>query len=298
MKPIDKFEFTYRERTILRYCDLASKCCLYEDPYGLPQRIGLDQITKGSDLNAKVCALPPIMEIFAKRYNDRKLTNYFTYEDYIDNIEIQDYIEELGLDIDKFWFLLLFAYDFCESVCIDGVGLADSAYDQLQKLIDTIIPHVEKFDGQVGSTLDTAIKMEIRVKGVKGVVTIDNPTALHFIAETCAKRMKDAEDWTCLRFQELQDDSNALSDSPYIYYFATMLLKFFDTQESVKNFRKKGAKHSVKERALISRLIHFTKLSKKEIWLTDDEILKSFLKQYKESDFWNRTSSIYPEFLL
>lgn len=77
-----------------------------------------------------------------------------------------------------------------------------------------------------------------------------------------------------------------------------MLLKFFDTQESVRNFRKKGAKHSVKERALISRLIHFTKLSKKEIWLTDDEILKSFLKQYKESDFWNRTSSIYPEFLL
>lgn len=298
MKPIDKFEFTYKERTILRYCDLASKCCLYEDPYGLPQRIGLDQISTGSDLTARVCALPPVMEIFARRYNDRKLTNYFTYEDYIDNIEIQDYIEELGLDIDKFWFLLLFVYDFCESVCIDGIRLADSAYDQLQKLIETITSHVERFDGQTGSTLDTEIKMDIRVKGVKGVITIDSPTALHFIADTCAKRMKEAEDWTCLRYQELQDDSKSLSDSPYIYYFATTLLKFFDTQESVKTFRKKGAKHSVKERALISRLIHFTKLSKKEIWLTDDEILKSFLKQYKESDFWNRTSNIYPEFLL
>ena len=54
-------------------------------------------------------------------------------------LQIQDYIEELGLDIDKFWFLLLFVYDFCESVCIDGIGLADSAYDQLQKLIDFMV---------------------------------------------------------------------------------------------------------------------------------------------------------------
>ena len=298
MRPIDKFEFTYKERNILHYAELASRCCLYEDPYGLPQRIGLDQVTTGSDLSARVCGLLPVMEIFAKRYNERKLTNYFTYEEYLKQNEIQKHIAELGLDIDKFWFLILFVYDFCESICIDGIGLADSAYDQLQRLIETITPHVEKFDSQIGSTLDTAIKMEIRVKGVKGVITIDNPTALHFIADTCAKRMKEAEDWTCLRYQELQYDSKALNDSPYIYYFATMLLKFFDTQESVKTFRKKGAKHSVKERALISRLIHFTKLSKKEIWLTDDEILKSFLKQYKESDFWNRTSNIYPEFLL
>ena len=99
------------------------------------------------------------------------------------------------------------------------------------------------------------------------------------------------------KYQKLKDDSKFLSDSLYIYYFATMFLKFFDTQESVKIFRKKGAKHSIKERVLISRLIYFTKLSKKEFWLTDDEILKSFLKQYKESDFWNRTSNIYPEFL-
>lgn len=300
MKPIEKFEFTYKERNILRYCELASKCCLYEDPYGLPQRIGLDQVSTGSDLSARVCAFPPTMEIFAKRYNERKLTNYFTYEEYLKQNEIQEHIAELGLDIDRFWFLILFVYDFSESVCINGIGLVDSAYDQLQKLIETITSHVEKFDAQTGSILDTDIKMEIRVKGVKRTITIDNPTALHFIADTCARRMKEenAEDWTCLRYQELQDDSKSLSDSPYIYYFATMLLKFFDTQETVKAFRKKGAKHSIKERALISRLIHFTKLSKKEIWLTDDEILKSFLKQYKESDFWNRTSSIYPEFLL
>ena len=122
MKPIDKFEFTYKERTILRYCDLASKGCLYEDSYGLPQRIGLEQISTGSDLAAKVCALPPIMEIFAQRYNERKLTNYFTYEEYLKQTKIQEYITELGLDIDKFWFLLLFVYDFCESICINGIG--------------------------------------------------------------------------------------------------------------------------------------------------------------------------------
>ena len=63
MKPIDKFEFIYKERSILQYCDLTSKCCLYEDPYGLPQRIGLDPISTGSDLTARVCALPPVMEI-------------------------------------------------------------------------------------------------------------------------------------------------------------------------------------------------------------------------------------------
>lgn len=61
MKPIDKFELTYSERNILLYCDLTSKYCLYEDSYGLPQRIGTDQISTGSDPKAKICALSPMI---------------------------------------------------------------------------------------------------------------------------------------------------------------------------------------------------------------------------------------------
>ena len=46
--------------------------------------------------------------LFIRRYNQNKLYGNFTYEDYIANEDIQNTLKGLGVDIDKFWFLLLF----------------------------------------------------------------------------------------------------------------------------------------------------------------------------------------------
>lgn len=88
-----------------------------------------------------------------------------------------------------------------------------------------------------------------------------------------------------------------IKDSPFIAYFANILLSFFDTQEHIINMRKKGAKHSLKEMDLVSKLVHFSNLSKAESWeYSENETLKAFLKQYKDFNYPNNISSIYPEF--
>ena len=52
------------------------------------------------------------LPLFIRRYNQNKLYGNFTYEDYIANEDIQNTLKGLGVDIDKFWFLLLFIFDY------------------------------------------------------------------------------------------------------------------------------------------------------------------------------------------
>ena len=301
MKPIDKFEWTVDELYILDYVNIMNCVCTYSNQYHLTPEIGIDTLScSGPGFSNKFCPFPPALEIFSNRYNERKISEHLKYENYLKQTEIQELLEYFELDKDKFWFMLLFAYDFSMTTCFNGVTVADSTQVQLQKIIDSILPHVKDFNPYYGSTLDTKIEMSIRIKGVKGTIKIDSPTALHFLADSCKKRIEEEklEDKAWMEYREIQEESTSLKDSPTIFFFANMFLKWFNSQKSVYTKRRKGAKHSIKERILISRLIYFTRLSTEEVWLTDDEILKSFLKQYKESDFWNRTSNIYPEFYL
>ena len=301
MKPIDKFEWTLEEYEFLEYAITMNTLCSYGNPYGWIPEIGMDNLScSETGFSKKICPFPPTIEIFSNRYNERKISEHLKYEDFLIQNEIQDLLEYFNLDKDKFWFMLLFAYDFAISICFNGVSVADSAHEQLQKFINAILPHIKQFDPQYGSSFDTKIEMSIRVKGVKGTIKIDSQTALHFLADSCKKRIEEEklEEKPWMQYQEIQEESTSLKDSPTIFFFANMFLKWFNSQERVYSKRRKGAKHSAKERILISRLIYFTHISTEEIWLTDDEILKSFLKQYKEADFWNRTSNIYPEFLL
>ena len=114
-----------------------------------------------------------------------------TYEEYIKNEEIQKLLKELELDKDKFWFLILFAYDYSESLCINGVDVAPSAYEQLQTLINAINPCVTDFDLENGSTIDREIKMEVRIEGMKKPIIIDSPTAIHLLIDSCETRMEE-----------------------------------------------------------------------------------------------------------
>ena len=96
-----------------------------------------------------------------------------------------------------------------------------------------------------------------------------------------------------------QENPNILTVSPFIAFFAQILLRFFNTQPQIRAKRKKGANHSFKETDLVCQLIHFTKLSINKRWLElENETLKAFLKQYRSYEYPNNVSSVYPEFSL
>ena len=97
MRPIERLEETYFPKDIKLLEYMEEVAVLYVPDYDIDHETG-EQYIYGTT------ALP----LFIRRYNQNKLYGNFTYEDYIANEDIQNTLKGLGVDIDKFWFLLLF----------------------------------------------------------------------------------------------------------------------------------------------------------------------------------------------
>ena len=82
------------------------------------------------------------------------------------------------------------------------------------------------------------------------------------------------------------------SDSVLIWYFAQLILYFFELNSQYKGRATKGSTISLNKNILISNLIYHTHLSTNKSFLNDDETLKGYLKQYKGKEV-QAHSSIY-----
>ena len=75
-------------------------------------------------------------EIFSKRYNDNLISKKNLYDTY--KKELGCLVEKLGLNVEKFWFLILFTFDYCESIFYQGETYKPTPIEQLFKLSNTI----------------------------------------------------------------------------------------------------------------------------------------------------------------
>lgn len=223
-----------------------------------------------------------IVAIFKNRYNEGKLFKQNYYSKYIQ--AVGHLLDELELDADKFWCLFLFAFDYCRSLYNEGLTMKATPLEQLKALVDIIA---------------NADDMLLNIKAGKQKTTVESPVALRFLADAINKQLENADQVTIksLYLREQDKETKQEKDSPIIVYFAKILLDFFNTQDHIRNKRKKGAKHSLKEMDLVSQLVYFSNLSTNKSWTEpENETLKAFLKQYKDYKYVNNVSSIYPEF--
>ena len=238
----------------------------------------------GEKVEAPVFGYSEISVIFKNRYNEGKLSKQHLYREYLD--AVRHLLKELQLDVDKFWCLFLFALDYCESLFYQGITMKATPLEQLQALANMIA----NADNET---------MLLKFKAGKQKTSVESPVALRFLADAIHNHLKNADYATTksLYVREEQEEAVIPKDSPIITYFAKILLNFFDTQEQVRNKRKEGANHSLKEMELVSLLVYFSRLSDNKSW-TDivNETLKGFLRQYKDYKYPNNVSSIYPEF--
>lgn len=223
--------------------------------------------------------------IFKDRYNSNAFTKRFTYEDYIKDNDIQELIRHLELDADKFWLLVLFAYDYCTDKFYQGETMKLSPLEQVLQLMKTI-------------ELAGNSKMSLTFNAGKLKTEIDSTDAIRFIAKAISGFKVDGiQELKRLNYSEKADKPACLNDSPFIAYFAKTFLMFFNTQPGIRNKRKKGANHSKKEMDLVSRLVYLTRLSDNDKWLDiESEYLKGYLKQYKDYKYPNNTNRFYPAF--
>ena len=158
--------------------------------------------------------------------------------------------------------------------------------EQLQALVDMI------------SDADNE-SMLLNFKAGKKKMSVESPVALRFLADAVRNQLETTEDVKTLSIREQEEETKQIADSPIIVYFAKILLSFFNTQEHIKLKRKKGANFSAKEMDLVGQLVYFSDLSRNESWTEiENETLKAFLKQYKDYQYPNNISSVYPEFVV
>ena len=181
---------------------------------------------------------------------------------------------------------ILLAFDYCENMFYQGITMKLNPIEQIEQLVAMIDKSAD----------DT---MTLNFKAGKLKAEIDDTRAIRFIVDAIKKYANEAdiEILKHLSRRIKADESEILKESPFIAFFANMLLCFFNMQPQIRNKRKAGTKHSLKEMELVSFLIYFTRISTNDKWLDiENEYLKAYLKQYKDYNYPNNTNNVYPEF--
>ena len=304
MNPIDKFEWKTNwaaEKAILEYVIRLVKIViptLFETDEVSAVTISKDGAKPKFDLSQRFVPLPSkSVLLFAERYNESLFPKALNYEDYLKATDIQDLINELKLDRDKFWFAILFAYDYSKHLCFEGKLKKESASEQIHKLVDRISDYVGEVDEYYGTKLKAPLTLTLSNGKKKGNITIDSEAAMGYILGALQERMKNEplENYYAYTHHKQVDETVDTGLSVHITYFARLILTTFDCQPQVREKRRKGAKHSQKEIDLVCKLIYFTCISREKSWLqSENDNLKAYLRQYtRDTGTFN---SIYPAF--
>lgn len=81
------------------------------------------------------------IKIFKKRYNERLIEMPLTYKEYKSNQEIQTAISAFGIDVDKFWFALLFIWDYVNGLSWQVYEYKNTPADEIKQLSEIITVH-------------------------------------------------------------------------------------------------------------------------------------------------------------
>lgn len=287
----DKLDWNEGAMELMEYIGLVEVILLSDfDDYRYPFNVSFVEATKEEVEKANASCVPLTatlcMKIFKERYDSNKIIPKSTYKEYFNNKTIQNLINDLELDADKFWLLVLFIYDYCKNLFYDGVTMKQTPFEQLTELCTAINKSED-------------VLMTLTFKAGKQKIIVDSPIAIKAIAEMIANYQKEADEdyYKNLHKRDKANESIMLKESPFVAFFANIFLYFFNTQPQIKAKRKKGAKHSIKETDLVCQLIYFTKISKSKCWtVLENETLKAYLKQYRSYEYPNNVNSIYPDF--
>lgn len=262
----------------------------------------IHSIVSGKGQIAVVCGIPiydsivksqdtfQLLDNFHERYNEGKIAIRYKYEDYINDKDMQATITGLGMNPNAFWLLVVFCFDYACDCCYNGRQSKQFPKDILTELVDMITANTEKTtNGKLQLVKDMSLTLKMKGKSLN--ITSENAIiGIAYALDKCMDEMNNS-----LTYNEMKGgfyDKFEESDSVLIWFFAKLLLYFFELHPEFKGRATKGSGISLNKHVLISNLIYYTGLTRNEKFLNDDETLKGYLRQYKNKDFKNR-GSIY-----
>lgn len=230
-------------------------------------------------------------------FYDRKIAGLinppFTYEDFKNNKDIIATLNGYNLDIDKFWYVLLFVYDIVQDYTINTAVACKSDYDVLVEINNYLENHPH-------AVLYLSDDKELRKNERFGTCSPLIMLELRRFVKAELSKYKEPPTVTKIHTMDPLYRNYTESYSPsqqmvLMYRLFNVLFKVLDMPDLRA---KKGDTVSYSKLLLISRIIHFCRLTVKESFLTDSSSLKGILKQYGSTDFNIRFTKIYRTLLL
>lgn len=265
--PIDKFDtehFNAAEDNLLEYViAVADKIA--------PDYCIMDNNAYEVDSQAPV--------IFRQRYNNNTLsTAFLSYHDFTaaqhGENSIAEMLESLGIDIEKFWYLLLFTVDYVVGSTFNTIKLNDTPREEIIRfvnLIESALPVSHATGGK-------AMTLTLSLKGRRLIIT--NPDTISILACLCKKSLSEMP--TSLIADRLSaDNGHFKSQSVAIWLFAKIFKCFFSLYPQFVGKRGKRTGVSRSTWLLISKLAYFARLTRNVDYNSSDECLKALYRQYR-----------------
>lgn len=235
----------------------------------------------------------PLLERYISRYNTsatksglKKLDKLKArLNEFLSREEFGETLTFFEMDIEKFWHLLLFVYDFSYNQCTDGIKHI-SSLTTLQTIIDKITENTELHPLQ-SPTFKEETKITFYI-GKKKYTIEDCPTILRI----CSRLKEDvdtSDDWNWQNIKSYMKSETSESASVLAYAFYLHFITFFNSYQSIISKRKIKDSPSKREKQLIGDLIFFTGIIQNESISTDPDYLKTLIKRYKDYRLPNGT---------
>ena len=222
------------------------------------------------------------INIFLSRLRQNVIDPPFTWEAFCDNTDIIGTIKGYGMDVEKFWFVLLFIYD----MTIDHTtNVADRSKNYYELLIETR----DYIDEHPNAYIYISDDRELRKKNR---LEISTPWMLYTIRKRLDEEIKRIEKDEFLKlgvFPYMEKGYDIQLPPTLQMYYMTQKFK---TLFEVLNLPEKRARYtrytrdatdpvSYNKLLLISRLLYFCKFTKNTAFVVDDSSIKGIIQQYK-----------------
>ena len=236
---------------------------------------------------------------FVQNYNQGTIKTNFTYNDYMNGDEedknIQLILKAFNIDSKKFWYFLLFAFDFAYTNCVGGLVAKESPAGQMKKFVKAID---DNSTGKInGNDIEFKQKATITLKIGKKSIVIDNNTAIYLMASLCDEELNGLKTGSVLNSAKLEESNS--KDAPNyarICLFTKIMIDFFKQYVVDKPVKNGDKIASLNKFTFISKLIYLTGIYNNEDWLYGDEHLKSCYREFKTKtqDFrFNKYSAMW-----
>ena len=224
---------------------------------------------------------------FWRRYMQGEIKDRFSKKDYLENdkySEIRETVKAFGLDIEKFWYLLLFIYDYVSEKLINSNTITDvSTVAFAQNLM-------KQFEDNEVEDLEIIIKLKgkkipISDVGKTSIITMLLEGYFHLYADVAGYDFP---------FSNFKDNSHY--SFSYKMTMAVELYKYtFDFLENewkeIHKNKSNGA--TLNKMLLFSQIMHLYRWTENDNFLYDDSSLKGVLKVYKKKPMPQTLSNIY-----